>query len=93
MVVVTVNLERILITGSGARDHRRATHHLKYSGDSFNSCWWIMCSQETNVVLRGLRAISDFEYEFRGPDEPKLDEKIEAVFMMPAGLSYLTPVW
>ena len=36
------------------------------------------------VVLRGLRAVSDFEYEFQmALTNRKLDERIETIFMMP----------
>jgi len=49
-------------------------------------------AQKTNVVLRGLRAISDFEYEFQmALMNRKLDETIETVFMMPSqDYSYLS---
>ena len=39
--------------------------------------------QETNIVLRGLRAMSDFEYEFQlALMNRKLTQKVETVFMM-----------
>ena len=41
--------------------------------------------QRANVVIRGLRMISDFEYEFQmALTNRKLDEKIETIFMMPS---------
>ncbi|MBI1883049.1 MAG: pantetheine-phosphate adenylyltransferase [Chlamydiae bacterium] len=45
-----------------------------------------------NVVIRGLRAISDFEYEFQmALMNKKLSEKIETIFMMPSeSYSYLS---
>ncbi len=39
--------------------------------------------QQTNIVLRGLRALSDFEYEFQmALMNRKLSRKVETVFMM-----------
>jgi pantetheine-phosphate adenylyltransferase len=41
-------------------------------------------SRGATVVLRGLRAVSDFEYEFQmALTNRKLDEHIETIFMMP----------
>ena len=38
-----------------------------------------------SVIIRGLRAISDFEYEFQmALMNRRLDPRIETVFMMPA---------
>jgi pantetheine-phosphate adenylyltransferase len=44
------------------------------------------------VIVRGLRAISDFEYEFQmALMNRRLDPRIETVFMMPAeGYSYVS---
>jgi pantetheine-phosphate adenylyltransferase len=44
------------------------------------------------VIVRGLRAVSDFEYEFQmGLMNRRLNPHIETVFMMPAeGYSYLS---
>jgi len=39
--------------------------------------------QGTNIVLRGLRALSDFEYEFQmALMNRKLDRKVQTIFMM-----------
>lgn len=45
-----------------------------------------------SVIIRGLRAVSDFEYEFQmALMNRKLDDKIETVFLMPSEeYSYLT---
>jgi pantetheine-phosphate adenylyltransferase len=45
-----------------------------------------------NVILRGIRAISDYEYELQmALMNRKLEPKVETVFMMPAGAySYLS---
>ena len=38
-----------------------------------------------SVILRGLRAVSDFEYEFQlAGMNRKLDDELESVFMMPS---------
>ena len=40
---------------------------------------------KANVILRGLRAVSDFEYEFQlASMNRKLDSKIETVFLTPS---------
>jgi pantetheine-phosphate adenylyltransferase len=47
---------------------------------------------EASVIVRGLRAISDFEYEFQmALMNRRLEQRIETVFMMPAeAYSYLS---
>jgi pantetheine-phosphate adenylyltransferase len=41
--------------------------------------------QDAQVILRGLRAVSDFEYEFQLASMNRhLDEKIETMFLTPA---------
>ncbi len=41
-------------------------------------------SQNAQVVVRGLRAVSDFEFEFQmGLMNRKLDPKVETIFLMP----------
>ncbi len=49
-------------------------------------------AQKASVILRGLRMLSDFEYEFQmALTNRRLDPKIETVFMMPsAEYSYLS---
>ncbi len=48
--------------------------------------------KEASAIIRGLRAVSDFEYEFQmALMNRKLDDKIETVFLMPSEeYSYLT---
>src|SRR5262249_33953514 len=42
-------------------------------------------AQQANVILRGIRAISDYEYEFQmALMNRRLEPNIETVFMMPA---------
>lgn len=49
-------------------------------------------SQNTNIMIRGLRMLSDFEYEFQMTlTNRKLDETIETIFMMPSeNYSYIS---
>jgi len=44
-----------------------------------------MQEQKATIVLRGLRAVSDFEYEFQlAGMNRKLSPQIESIFLMPA---------
>ena len=51
---------------------------------SFNSLTTTLCKRlKTTIIFRGLRAVSDFEYEFQlAGMNRKLDKKIETVFLM-----------
>ena len=51
---------------------------------SFNSLTTTLCKKfKTNLILRGLRAVSDFEYEFQLAEmNRKLDNNIETIFLM-----------
>ena len=51
---------------------------------SFNSLTTTLCKKyKSNIILRGLRAVSDFEYEFQlAGMNRKLNEKIETIFLM-----------
>ena len=51
---------------------------------SFNSLTTDLCKQyKSNIILRGLRAVSDFEYEFQlAGMNRKLNNNIETVFLM-----------
>ena len=51
---------------------------------SFNSLTTKLCKKfNSNIILRGLRAVSDFEYEFQlAGMNRKLNEKIETIFLM-----------
>ena len=50
----------------------------------FSSLTTTLCQKyKSNIILRGLRAVSDFEYEFQlAGMNRKLNEKIETVFLM-----------
>ncbi len=51
---------------------------------SFNSLTADLCKKyNSNIILRGLRAVSDFEYEFQlAGMNRKLDNNIETLFLM-----------
>ena len=51
---------------------------------TFNSLTTSLCKEhKVNLILRGLRAVSDFEYEFQlAGMNRQLDKKIETVFLM-----------
>ena len=51
---------------------------------TFDSLTTDLCKKyKSNIILRGLRAVSDFEYEFQlAGMNRKLDKKIETVFLM-----------
>ena len=51
---------------------------------SFNSLTTDLCKKyKSNIILRGLRAVSDFEYEFQlAGMNRKLNNKIETLFLM-----------
>ena len=51
---------------------------------SFNSLTTTLCKKyKSNIILRGLRAVSDFEYEFQLAEmNRKLNSKIETIFLM-----------
>tara|TARA_B100000963_G_scaffold192350_1_gene167423 strand:- start:220 stop:714 length:495 start_codon:yes stop_codon:yes gene_type:complete len=51
---------------------------------SFGSLTTDLCKKyKSNIILRGLRAVSDFEYEFQlAGMNRKLDQNIETVFLM-----------
>tara|TARA_B100000029_G_scaffold418057_1_gene422953 strand:+ start:141 stop:632 length:492 start_codon:yes stop_codon:yes gene_type:complete len=50
----------------------------------FSSLTTTLCRRyKSNIILRGLRAVSDFEYEFQlAGMNRKLNEKIETIFLM-----------
>ena len=56
----------------------------KISVISFNSLTTELCKKyKSNIILRGLRAVSDFEYEFQLAEmKRKLNNKIETIFLM-----------
>jgi len=56
----------------------------KISVVSFNTLTTKLCRKhKSNIILRGLRAVSDFEYEFQLAEmNRKLDKNIETIFLM-----------
>tara|TARA_B100002052_G_scaffold258866_1_gene251102 strand:- start:2057 stop:2548 length:492 start_codon:yes stop_codon:yes gene_type:complete len=54
-------------------------HVIKFDSLTTNLC----TKYKSNIILRGLRAVSDFEYEFQlAGMNRKLNEKIETIFLM-----------
>ena len=51
---------------------------------SFNGLTTKLCKKyKTSLIIRGLRAVSDFEYEFQlAGMNKKLDKNIETIFLM-----------
>ena len=51
---------------------------------NFSSLTTTLCKKyKSNIILRGLRAVSDFEYEFQlAGMNKKLNEKIQTIFLM-----------
>jgi pantetheine-phosphate adenylyltransferase len=65
---------------------RRSVKHLKgVEADSFDSLLvYYVEERKAQAIVRGLRAVSDFEFEFQlALMNRKLNEKIETIFMMP----------
>lgn len=65
---------------------RAAVKHLpRVKSDSFDGLLVeYVASRKAQAVVRGLRAVSDFEFEFQlALMNRKLDERIETIFMMP----------
>ena len=73
------------------RARRDGAGRLRRRSDAWGSrrstgCWWISPSaSRRRAIVRGLRAVSDFEYEFQmALMNRRLNARIETVFMMPA---------
>ena len=65
---------------------KKAVAHLpNVQTDSFSGLLVeYVADQKAQAIVRGLRAVSDFEFEFQlALMNRKLDEKIETIFMMP----------
>ena len=75
--------ERIsIIKNSLFKDLKLRTRNITVL--SFNSLTTSLCSKyNATIIFRGLRAVSDFEYEFQlAGMNRQLNKKIEAVFLM-----------
>ena len=75
--------ERVLIIESSLfKDLKFKRHSIKVL--SFNSLTTTLCKKySATIIFRGLRAVSDFEYEFQlAGMNRKLDKNIETVFLM-----------
>jgi pantetheine-phosphate adenylyltransferase len=65
---------------------KQAVKHLpNVEADTFDSLLVeYVVSQKARAIVRGLRAVSDFEFEFQlALMNRKLDENVETIFMMP----------
>ena len=75
--------ERLLIIKNSLfKDLKLKTNNIKIL--SFNTLTTTLCRKfNANIIFRGLRAVSDFEYEFQlAGMNRQLDKKIETVFLM-----------
>ena len=75
--------ERVkIISDSLFKDLKISTKNIKVT--SFNNLTTSLCSKHNaTIIFRGLRAVSDFEYEFQlAGMNRKLNKKIETVFLM-----------
>ena len=75
--------ERVsMIKNSLFKDLRISKHTIKVL--SFNTLTTSLCKKnKATIIFRGLRAVSDFEYEFQlAGMNRKLDKNIETVFLM-----------
>jgi len=72
--------ERIQLLQTSLKDH---PHLNKIHVLGFDKLLIDFCQQQNaNVILRGLRAVSDFEYEFQlSGMNRKLDKQIETLFL------------
>ena len=75
--------ERISIVKTALfKDLKFSTNNVKVI--PFNSLTTTICKKyKSNIILRGLRAVSDFEYEFQlAGMNRKLYNKVETIFLM-----------
>jgi len=64
----------------------KATQNFNVTVKSFNTLLVEFAKKEnTKFIIRGLRAVSDFEYELQmGYANKSLDENIETIYLMPS---------
>ena len=77
-----INERLNIINNALFKDLKMKTSKIKVI--SFNSLTTDLCKKmKSKIILRGLRAVSDFEYEFQlAGMNRKLNNKIETVFLM-----------
>ena len=77
------SVERIKIVNKALFEDLRL-NKKKISVISFSSLTTDLCKKyKSNIILRGLRAVSDFEYEFQlAGMNRKLNNNIETIFLM-----------
>ena len=90
VVGVLVNLEKVAALHR-ARARRHRAHASSADGPTSKwtpstACWsTTLDAKRASVIVRGLRAISDFEYEMQmALMNRRLSPEVETVFMMPA---------
>ena len=78
----TVDERMLIIRNSLYKDMRFNEKKIKII--SFNGLTTSLCKKyKSNIILRGLRAVSDFEYEFQlAGMNRKLNSNIETIFLM-----------
>jgi pantetheine-phosphate adenylyltransferase len=89
IVAILINAEKAPLFSMGERvEIARAVfqHHRNVEIDTFNGLLVDYVERRSaQVIVRGLRAVSDFEFEFQmALMNQRLKPKIETVFMMPA---------
>ena len=82
-IVVGVSDERIEIVNKALFKDLKL-NKTKIKVVSFGSLTTDLCKKyKSNIILRGLRAVSDFEYEFQlAGMNRKLNQNIETIFLM-----------
>ncbi len=75
--------ERIKLIKKSLHNDMRISHN-KIQVIKFSTLTTTLCKKyKSKIILRGLRAVSDFEYEFQlAGMNRKLNEKIETLFLM-----------
>lgn len=75
------NLEKRVTLASKALKHLNQVHVIGFSGLLID----FALAQNANIIIRGLRAVSDFEYEFQlAGMNRKLNPRIESIFLTPS---------
>ena len=96
IVAVAHNTQKKPVFGVGKRVAmlKRTTRHIpNIEIDDFNGLAVdYVLKKKTNVLIRGIRMVSDFEYEFQmALTNRKINSKVETIFLMPSeSYSYLS---
>lgn len=96
IVAVAHNADKELLFTVGERVAmlKRATRHIPNTAiDDFNGLAVdYVLSKKANILIRGIRMVSDFEYEFQmALTNRKINDRVETIFLMPnESYSYLS---